>query len=80
MRFDRLARVFRSGIRDSHFPGVNPFIEAQEWDDLQSVLSIVCQRANYDLTLNYRAPLGLPLSDADAAWVRECVETTKTDG
>jgi hypothetical protein len=39
--------------------------------DLQAVFSTVYDRAGYDYSLNYRRPIEPPLSETDAAWVRE---------
>jgi hypothetical protein len=39
--------------------------------DLQSSFTTVYDRAGYDYSLNYRQPIEPPLSDVDAAWVRQ---------
>jgi len=42
--------------------------------DLQAVFDTVYERAGYDYSLDYHRPVEPPLSDADAAWVRELLE------
>jgi hypothetical protein len=43
--------------------------------DLQAVFDTVYDRAGYDYSLDYRRPIEPPLSEADAAWVREALST-----
>jgi hypothetical protein len=45
--------------------------------ELQPVFSTVYDRARYDLSLNYEAPLEPPLGDAEAEWARRLVESAK---
>ena len=46
--------------------------------DLQAVFSTVCERADYDLTLNYEVSLEPPLSEIDAVWLRDFLTHRKT--
>jgi hypothetical protein len=39
--------------------------------DLQAVLTTVYDHADYQLSINYRAPLRTPLNDTDAEWMRQ---------
>ena len=39
--------------------------------DLQAVFTTVYDRARYQLSLNYAAKPGVPLSEADASWQRQ---------
>lgn len=39
--------------------------------DLQAAFDLVYERAGYDYSLNYTAPIAPPLNEAEMAWVRE---------
>jgi hypothetical protein len=39
--------------------------------DLAAIFATVYQRARYERSIDYQAPLGLPLSPADRAWAEE---------
>lgn len=45
--------------------------------DLQAVFTTVFDRARYQLSLNYAAKPGVPLSETDANWIRELPIATK---
>ena len=76
----------------SPFPGMDPFLESQEWEDFHTTFNTILrerlgpslepdylvrverrvyQRARYDLSVKYDAPLDPPLNQDELRWVNK---------
>lgn len=66
------ARIYHWTLRD-RLPQIPIPLAGEDADvtlDLQTAFDAAYDRAGYDLSLDYTAPLQPPLTDANAAWVR----------
>jgi hypothetical protein len=74
------ARIYYWTLRD-RLPELPIPLAGEDPDvrlDLQAAFDTAYDRAGYDLSLDYSAPVQPPLSDADAAWVRKVVTEART--
>ena len=75
------AQVYPWTLRD-RMPTILVPLKEEDPDvslDVQAVLDTVYDRARYDLSIDYRAPLSPPLNDADADWERQVLEAVQHD-